>query len=195
LVRDNSRVPSTPQIPDVLAARYASAKLTRIWSPEHKVVLERRLWLAVLVAQRDLGVDVPDGVENGLDVVAVGIEQEGSVIAGMIVGPHAWRTIVLAPGRQPPRMERFDHRAIRRLESEVDSPSQLAVGGLAVGGRDDELVGPEEALALAADRDAEHVQHRFIEAPARRQVRDHQLDVIDQAAAVQFHVISSGLKP
>ncbi|MGH8969751.1 MAG: adenylosuccinate lyase [Actinomycetes bacterium] len=49
-------------IPDVLAARYASADLTRLWSPEHKVVLERRLWLAVLTAQRDLGVDVPDGV-------------------------------------------------------------------------------------------------------------------------------------
>jgi adenylosuccinate lyase len=33
-----------------------------LWSAEHKIVLERRLWLAVLAAQRDLGVDVPDGV-------------------------------------------------------------------------------------------------------------------------------------
>jgi adenylosuccinate lyase len=49
-------------IPNVLAGRYASADLVRIWSPEHKVVLERRLWIAVLEAQRDLGVDVPDGV-------------------------------------------------------------------------------------------------------------------------------------
>ncbi len=47
-------------IPDVLAARYASAALVHLWSPEHKVVLERRLWLAVLTAQRDLGVAVPD---------------------------------------------------------------------------------------------------------------------------------------
>ena len=30
-----------------------------LWSPEHKVVLERRLWLAVLRAQRDLGIEVP----------------------------------------------------------------------------------------------------------------------------------------
>jgi len=51
-----------PQIPDVLAARYASEPMTRIWSPAHKVVLERRLWLAVLEAQRDLGVDVGDDV-------------------------------------------------------------------------------------------------------------------------------------
>src|SRR5436305_13787208 len=49
-------------IPNVLAGRYASADLVRVWSPEHKVVLERRLWIAVLRAQKDLGVDVPDGV-------------------------------------------------------------------------------------------------------------------------------------
>src|SRR3954454_21888891 len=49
-------------IPNVLAGRYASVDLVRIWSPEHKVVLERRLWIAVLEAQRDLGIDVPDGV-------------------------------------------------------------------------------------------------------------------------------------
>jgi adenylosuccinate lyase len=53
---------SKARIPDVLAARYASAELVAIWSPEEKVRAERRLWLAVLVAQRDLGVPVPDGV-------------------------------------------------------------------------------------------------------------------------------------
>jgi adenylosuccinate lyase len=49
-------------VPNVLAQRYAAEDLVRIWSPEHKVVLERRLWVAVLEAQRDLGVDVPEGV-------------------------------------------------------------------------------------------------------------------------------------
>ncbi len=49
-------------IADVLAARYASGPLVELWSPEHKVVLERQLWVAVLEAQRDLGIDVPDGV-------------------------------------------------------------------------------------------------------------------------------------
>ena len=56
-------------VPDVLAARYASEAMARIWSPEHKVVLERRLWLAVLTAQRDLGVDVPDGVVEAYEKV------------------------------------------------------------------------------------------------------------------------------
>jgi adenylosuccinate lyase len=48
-------------IPNVLAARYASADLVAIWSPEEKIRMERRLWLAVLRAQRDLGVSVPEG--------------------------------------------------------------------------------------------------------------------------------------
>jgi adenylosuccinate lyase len=57
------------RIPDVLAHRYASEELARIWSPEHKVVLERQLWVAVLKAQRDLGVDVPDGVVEAYEKV------------------------------------------------------------------------------------------------------------------------------
>jgi len=49
-------------VPNVLATRYAAADLVGIWSPEHKIVLERRLWIAVLKAQKDLGVEVPEGV-------------------------------------------------------------------------------------------------------------------------------------
>jgi adenylosuccinate lyase len=45
-------------IPNVLADRYASAEMTAIWSPEAKVVAERRLWLAVLRAQLELGAEV-----------------------------------------------------------------------------------------------------------------------------------------
>ena len=44
-------------IPNVLATRYASQAMRQIWSPEAKIVAERRLWLAVLRAQADLGVD------------------------------------------------------------------------------------------------------------------------------------------
>ncbi len=53
-------------VPNVLATRYASPALRDVWSPEHKIVAERRLWLAVIEAQRDLGVDFggadPDAV-------------------------------------------------------------------------------------------------------------------------------------
>src|SRR4051812_25165662 len=74
-------------IPNVLANRYAAEDLVRIWSPEHKVVLERRLWIAVLAAQRDLGVDVPGGV---LEDYEAGGDRGGlaSVAAGGRVTRH-----------------------------------------------------------------------------------------------------------
>jgi adenylosuccinate lyase len=58
-----------PSVPDVLATRYASPEMATLWAPEHKVVLERRLWLAVLLAQRDLGVDVPEGAVEAYEAV------------------------------------------------------------------------------------------------------------------------------
>jgi adenylosuccinate lyase len=44
-------------IGNVLANRYASAAMRQVWSAESKIISERRLWLAVLAAQHDLGVD------------------------------------------------------------------------------------------------------------------------------------------
>lgn len=59
-----------PGIPNVLASRYASSAMASLWSPEHKIRLERRLWLAVMRAQVDLGVDIPaDAVDDYAAVV------------------------------------------------------------------------------------------------------------------------------
>lgn len=73
---------SAPTVPNVLATRYAGADLAVIWSPEHKVVLERQLWIAVLKAQKDLGVEVPDGVIEAyqdvvdqVDLVSIGARE------------------------------------------------------------------------------------------------------------------------
>jgi len=63
-------------VPNVLATRYAGADLAAIWSPEHKIVLERQLWIAVLKAQRDLGVDVPDGVVEAYEAVVDKVDLE-----------------------------------------------------------------------------------------------------------------------
>jgi adenylosuccinate lyase len=45
-------------IGNVLANRYASEPMRAVWSAESKIIAERRLWLAVLVAQCDLGVSL-----------------------------------------------------------------------------------------------------------------------------------------
>lgn len=57
------------RVPNVLAARYASPEMVELWSAEQKIILERRLWIAVLSAQRYLGVDAPDGVIEAYEAV------------------------------------------------------------------------------------------------------------------------------
>ncbi|MFL6059817.1 MAG: lyase family protein, partial [Marmoricola sp.] len=56
-------------VPNVLATRYAGADLAAIWSPEHKIVLERQLWIAVMKAQKDLGIAIPEGVVEAYEAV------------------------------------------------------------------------------------------------------------------------------
>jgi adenylosuccinate lyase len=67
-------VNAKPVLPNVLATRYASTELARLWSPEQKAVLERELWLAVLTAQRELGVDVPAGVVDAYQAVVEDVD-------------------------------------------------------------------------------------------------------------------------
>ncbi|MGN6522268.1 MAG: adenylosuccinate lyase [Actinomycetes bacterium] len=68
------RLPSN--VPNVLAARYASLEMAQLWSPEHKVRLERDLWIAVLRAQADLGVAVPEGVVAAYEKVRDDVDLE-----------------------------------------------------------------------------------------------------------------------
>ncbi|MFF5113528.1 adenylosuccinate lyase [Streptosporangium sp. NPDC000509] len=65
-----------PRIPNVLAARYASAQLAGLWSSEYKVVAERRLWLAVLAAQARLGVEVSPAVLRDYEKVVEQVDLE-----------------------------------------------------------------------------------------------------------------------
>ena len=47
------------RIPDVLASRYVSEEMKQNWSMHKKVLLERDFWLAVMHAQKDLGISIP----------------------------------------------------------------------------------------------------------------------------------------
>lgn len=50
---------SADLIANVLAERYASVAMKEIWSPKGRILLERDFWIAVMKAQRDLGVPIP----------------------------------------------------------------------------------------------------------------------------------------
>ena len=56
---------------------------------------------------------------DGLDVVAVRIEQEGRIIARMIFCPLAGRAIVRAAGRESGCVELVDHLAVGSLICEI----------------------------------------------------------------------------
>ena len=56
----DSPAAAKPEIPDILASRYASTAMCTIWSPEGKVRLEREFWIAVMRVQQSLGVAIPE---------------------------------------------------------------------------------------------------------------------------------------
>jgi adenylosuccinate lyase len=51
--------PAPEPIPNVLAERYASAAMKETWSAHGRILIERDYWIAVMKAQRDLGVAIP----------------------------------------------------------------------------------------------------------------------------------------
>ena len=57
------------KISNVLANRYASPELTAIWSAEDKILAERRLWIAVMKAQKEMGVDIAEGAVDDYEKV------------------------------------------------------------------------------------------------------------------------------
>ena len=89
--------------PNILAERYASPQMVHVFSPENKILLERDLWIAVMKAQRELGVDIPqdaiekyEAVKNTIDIgsikerekrtkhdVKAGIEEFNELAGGM----------------------------------------------------------------------------------------------------------------
>jgi adenylosuccinate lyase len=69
---------SSASIPNVLAERYASPAMKEIWSPAGRIGLERDTWIAVMKAQRSLGVAIPaaaiaayEKVKGQIDVASI----------------------------------------------------------------------------------------------------------------------------
>ena len=70
-------------IPNVLAARYVSEAMQNVWSAEGRVILEREYWIAVMYAQRELGLDIPEkaieaykGVKNKVNLDSINAREK-----------------------------------------------------------------------------------------------------------------------
>lgn len=57
------------KITNVLAERYASKPMKDIWSGEGRIILERELWISVMKAQKDLGLDITDEIIESYESV------------------------------------------------------------------------------------------------------------------------------
>lgn len=60
---------SMESISNILAERYASSEMKQIWSPAGRIVLERELWIAVMKAQKELGLDISDHIIESYEKV------------------------------------------------------------------------------------------------------------------------------
>ena len=60
-------------IPNILAERYATQAIKNIWSTEGKILLERNLWIAVMKAQKQLGLDIPQEAIDAYEKVKTNI--------------------------------------------------------------------------------------------------------------------------
>ncbi len=76
-MNEPSASPAAP-IPNVLAERYASTAMKDLWSQRGRIALERDFWIAVMKAQRDLGVPIPgeaikdyEKVKDQIDLAAI----------------------------------------------------------------------------------------------------------------------------
>ena len=63
-------------VPNVLAERYASPSMTNLWSASGKIVLEREFWIAVMRAQKELGVEIDDSAIAASEKVKLRVDLE-----------------------------------------------------------------------------------------------------------------------
>ena len=61
-------------IPNTLAHRYASKSMRTLWSPKHRILEERLLWIAVLEAQKEAGIPISEEAIEAYKRVALNID-------------------------------------------------------------------------------------------------------------------------
>jgi adenylosuccinate lyase len=62
------------EISSTLATRYASNAMRSIWSPKDKIIAERKLWIAVMRAQQDLGIAISQSVIADYEKVITNVD-------------------------------------------------------------------------------------------------------------------------
>ena len=119
-------------------------------------------------------------MKHGLDVVAVGIEREGCVVA-RVVGAFSRAAIVASTMLKSGRMEGVDAFPVPGLKR------QMNPGNRAVGLVDPKFVAREMLWALGCEVASQSLQDSAVKLPTRFEVGDAEMDMIDQAALMTLH--------
>lgn len=61
---------------NILASRYATPILVDTWTPENKVILERKLWIAAMKGQKEQGLNIPAGHIRNYEKVVEKVDLE-----------------------------------------------------------------------------------------------------------------------
>lgn len=124
-------------------------------------------------------------MENGLDVVAIGVEHESRIVSGMI-SSLAGRTVVAPAMGQRRVMKGIHCRAVLRLESKVVPSCQNAQRRRTFCRRHDKLVSPEISIGGVDNRNLQRSQNGSVEIPAGLDILHHELDVVDKPTSMQL---------
>ena len=183
-----------PAIDDALACRLRPARRDRRRRPRdrhrrgHRPGDERGRPARLprrRVPAAGLSAQPADAVADGLDVVAVGVEDEGAVVAGVVDRARAGGAVVGAAGGEGGGVEGVDRASVLRTPKATWAPLTT--------GRPREWIqkkgfGPMLGLVAEAggrlgelhqQRDPERLQRRFVEGLAARVVADLDADVVE----------------
>ena len=119
---------------------------------------------------------------DGLDVVAIRIEHERGIVAGVVMA-FARRAVIATARCNGRRMKTLHRVAIGRLEGEVHVRDGRSVVDFA----HEDFSREEIAVAFATQLAPERLQYGPIEALARNKIGYDDLDVIDQPAEMKIH--------
>lgn len=122
-------------------------------------------------------------MEDGLDIVAIRVVQEGSVVAG-VVGSFSWSAIVATTSGKSGLMEPPHSLLILRLERQMHMCRRICILTESVY---PELVASEMPVVIGPKRDAERTERRTIECRRGREILGSQVDMVDQTTSVQYH--------
>src|SRR5215212_2772157 len=129
----------------------------------------------------DVGAVAEGAVVDGLDAVAVRVEQEGAVVVVAVLRPWPRLAVALVAGARAGAPELVHVSMARSGEAHVQPPRDRA---RIVGLREGEVVPLDEPLAAVRPLDPERAEHGLAEPFGGRTVGDADRDVVEHATTI-----------